>query len=180
MANDTVVSVRGWAGCDPTIYKNENPDSGEDLQISSTVFTLGVTPRTYNKRSHTYENGATTWYSIRCYGALAVNVGKSVHRGAPLLVRGRLVTRSFTDKQGVSRSVQQIVADSVAIDLNFMVATYEKVASGTSFGSTGHEPELSSLRRTNTHVGAESLSADNASVYEEITDFPREEVGVGV
>ncbi|MDD7465423.1 MAG: single-stranded DNA-binding protein [Actinomycetaceae bacterium] len=190
MANDTVISVRGWAGCDPTIYKNENPDSGEDLQLSSAIFTLGVTPRMYNKRSHAYENGATTWYSVRCYGSLAVNVGKSVRRGAPLLVRGRLITRSFTDKQGTDRSVQQIVADSVAIDLNFMVAAYAKSSdelrnvAAVSAPVAAHSSTVSRLESNTMIEGSEILTHGGEEmnvedIDQELKNLQRQEEAIG-
>ncbi|MCI5825114.1 MAG: single-stranded DNA-binding protein [Arcanobacterium sp.] len=206
MANDTVISVRGWAGCDPTVYRNEHPDSGADLKISAAVFTLGVTPRVFNKHSRAYEDGTTTWYSVRCFGALAVNVGMSVHRGAPLLVRGRLAARSFTDKRGVERTIQQIVADSVAIDLNFMVATYSKAFPGARENKLDMAGKIMAsdacdvqvMAGANSAVGADGVpsssdgaqssasddqhqqSSGSAAFDKEFAELMSEEEGVGV
>ena len=126
MVNDTVVTVRGWVGAEPRLYANTDAASGNDISVSSATFSLGVTPRNWNRRENRFMDGPTSWYSIRCYGALAQNVHQSVHKGAPLLVRGRIGTRQYTDKQGVSRTLQVVFADSVAIDLNNVVANYHK------------------------------------------------------
>lgn len=126
MFNDTIVSVRGWAGADPTIYHSTDPQTGADNQISVATVNLGVTGRSYNRQVKAYEDGPTTWYQVRCYGALAKHVEQSVRKGAPLLVRGSLRIREYNDKQGQKRTALQIMADSVAIDLNVMVASYNK------------------------------------------------------
>ncbi len=129
MANDTIIAVRGWAGSDPTMYRHRDSETGKDTQISSAMVSVGVTARNYNRHTNKFEDGQTTWYSVRCFGALAHNVGISVHKGAPLLIRGRFMAKHYTDKDGIERTSQQIIADSVAIDLNNMVATYAKPSS---------------------------------------------------
>lgn len=128
MVNDTIIAVRGWAGSDPTMYRHRDAETGKDTQISSATVSVGVTARSYSRHSNKFEDGETTWYSVRCFGTLAHNVGISVRKGAPLLIRGRFTARHYTDKDGIERTSQQIIADSVAIDLNNMVATYAKPA----------------------------------------------------
>lgn len=129
MANDTIIAVRGWAGSDPMMYQHRDSETGKDTHISSAMVSVGVTARNYNRHTNKFEDGQTTWYSVRCFGALAHNVGISVHKGAPLLIRGRFMAKHYTDKDGIERTSQQIIADSVAIDLNNMVATYVKPSS---------------------------------------------------
>ena len=126
MFNDTTVTVRGWAGGDPMVYHSTDEQTGADTQITATVVNLGVTPRLYNRQNKAYEDGPTTWYSVRCFGALAQHVADTVRRGAPLLVRGSLRAKEYNDRNGQQRTSLQILADSVAIDLNVMVAKYSK------------------------------------------------------
>ena len=126
MLNDTTISVRGWVGADPLFFHNINEETGEDTRLPAAIVNVGVTARYYSKRNNKWEDEATTWYSVRCYGALAQHVHMTIHRGAPVLVRGRLATKNYVDKNGVNRTDMQIIADSVAIDLNSAVATYTK------------------------------------------------------
>lgn len=126
MANDTSITVRGWAGAKPTLYINSQTQGQKISKISTTVLNVGVTPRNYNRQTGDFQDGDTTWYSVRCYGALARNVAISVQKGTPVLVRGKLTTRSYQDKTGADRQAQVIIADSLAIDLNYGVANYVK------------------------------------------------------
>lgn len=126
MANDTSITVRGWAGAKPTLYINSQTQGKKISKISTTVLNVGVTPRNYNRQTGDFQDGDTTWYSVRCYGALARNVAISIQKGTPVLVRGKLITRSYQDKTGVDRQAQVIIADSLAIDLNYGVANYVK------------------------------------------------------
>lgn len=126
MANDTSITVRGWAGAKPTLYINSQTQGKKISKISTTVLNVGVTPRNYNRQTGDFQDGDTTWYSVRCYGALARNVAISIQKGTPVLVRGKLTTRSYQDKNGTDRQAQVIIADSLAIDLNYGVANYVK------------------------------------------------------
>ncbi|WP_073996101.1 single-stranded DNA-binding protein [Arcanobacterium urinimassiliense] len=126
MANDTSITVRGWAGAKPTLYINSQTQGKKISKISTTVLNVGVTPRNYNRQTGDFQDGDTTWYSVRCYGALARNVAISIQKGTPVLVRGKLTTRSYQDKTGADRQAQVIIADSLAIDLNYGVANYVK------------------------------------------------------
>lgn len=126
MANDTSITVRGWAGAKPTLYINSQTQGQKISKISTTVLNVGVTPRNYNRQTGDFQDGDTTWYSVRCYGALARNVAISIQKGTPVLVRGKLTTRSYQDKTGADRQAQVIIADSLAIDLNYGVANYVK------------------------------------------------------
>ncbi|MCI7552286.1 MAG: single-stranded DNA-binding protein [Actinomycetaceae bacterium] len=130
MANDTTITVRGWVGSEPRLYAGSHDDDDNRASVSTAVMSLGVTPRLFNRRTNRFEDGQTAWYSIRCFGPLAQNVARSVHKGAPVLVRGRLNTRTYIDKNDVQRVSQVIYADSVAIDLNSSIATYTKSRPG--------------------------------------------------
>ncbi|WP_188042597.1 single-stranded DNA-binding protein [Changpingibacter yushuensis] len=117
MSNETFLTIRGFAGADPTVFHNE---SGR----VTVVIRVGVTARNFDRRLNTYSDGTTAWYSVRCYGDLAENVSRSIHKGSPVLIRGRLSPRTWTDKDGRTRTDYAIAADSVAIDLNTGWATF--------------------------------------------------------
>ena len=127
MANETIVTLRGWAGAKPTIYTNTVTNEGEIIKRNATVLRLGVTPSYFNRRTDAFEHGQTVWYSVRSYGALAENVAQSVESGTPLLVRGRLTQKFYTDKTGVERTDLVVLADTIAVDLNTGVTRWQKI-----------------------------------------------------
>lgn len=129
MANDTIVTLRGWVGADPTVFKNTISPEGDLTARTTTILRLGVTPSYFNRTKGGYEDGTTAWYSIRTYGPLADNVGASIRKGTPIIVRGRLIQRNYTDKDGNDRTEQVVLADAVGVDLNTGTASFVKVSS---------------------------------------------------
>ncbi|MDO5026185.1 MAG: single-stranded DNA-binding protein [Trueperella sp.] len=128
MSNDTVISVRGWVGADPTTFEN-NSDAEAARSNKTVVIRVGVTPSYYSRRSKQYENGSTVWYAVRTYGTLAENVAGCIRKGSPVLVRGRLTQRSYADRTGVERQENVIIADALGIELTTGQANFMKVSS---------------------------------------------------
>jgi single-strand DNA-binding protein len=58
----------------------------------------------------------TEWHRVTFYGKKAEVVGQWLKKGDPLYVEGRLETREWEDKQGVTRYTTEIIAD----DMKFM------------------------------------------------------------
>lgn len=55
----------------------------------------------------------TEWHTVTAWGRTAENVEKFCKKGKQLYVEGRIQTREFTDKSGVSRKSTEVVADVV-------------------------------------------------------------------
>ena len=119
MFNETTLAVRGFAGSNGQTF--ENPGGAETF-----VFPVGVTPRRWDRQKEQYVDGATIWYDVRCYGQLAKNACLSIRKGTPVLVRGRLAQRTWTDKADNERLSLVIIAESVGIDLNTGRADFVK------------------------------------------------------
>ncbi len=54
MSNETFLTIRGFAGADPTVFHNE---SGR----VTVVIRVGVTARNFDRRLNTYSDGTTAW-----------------------------------------------------------------------------------------------------------------------
>lgn len=134
--NDTVITIRGWAGADPTIYHNDrgNEQLGNHSSAAnvSAVVNVGVTARHYNRQTGQYYDGETAWYSVRTFGRLAENVAVCVHKGTPVLVRGKLTSRSFQGRDGMTKTSQVIIADALGIEISAGTASYVRALGGTS------------------------------------------------
>lgn len=125
MVNETYVTIRGYAGGDPVVFVN---DAGR----ASAFVRVGVTHRIYDRVNKRYSDGVTVWYSVRTYGELATNVASSVTKGTPVLARGRLSQRVWTDSGGLEHAENCVFADSFGIELTTGIAQFSKVRSAAA------------------------------------------------
>ncbi len=100
MLNMNRATLLGNAGRDPEIRETA---SGGKIA----TFTLATTERFRSKDGETAE--ATEWHRVAAFGGAAETVEKRVRKGDPVLVEGRVVTRSYKNKEGVERRATEIV-----------------------------------------------------------------------
>ena len=94
-------TVLGYAGRNPEMRKLP---SGDDVA----EFSLATTERFRRKDDTVAES--TEWHRIVAFGPAAEAVRKLVRKGVPVLVEGRIVTRSWIDRTtGAERRVTEIV-----------------------------------------------------------------------
>lgn len=122
--NDTIMTIRGWVGGAPRHYPKDPKVTGSRM---ATTFRVGVTPRYYSRAEGEYQDGMTTWFSVRSYGNLAYNAASSLGKGTPVIVRGKLSTRQWSDKDGVVHNELVIVADSIGVEISAGMANYVRV-----------------------------------------------------
>lgn len=135
MSNETIVTIRGNVAADPKMFKGEGKTPFAALRVAST-------PRRFNRGSEKMEDGPTEWFTVKTFGELATNVAESLHRGQPVLVRGRLQTETYTAKDSHDeRLTLVIVADSVAIDLTYGTAKFVKTVRGAKAEEGEHADE---------------------------------------
>ena len=58
-------------------------------------------------------NVTTSWFRVVCWRKLAEIVAEYTHKGSLVGVEGRLRSRQWEDKEGVKRTVVEIIANSV-------------------------------------------------------------------
>lgn len=97
------ITVTGNFGDSPRLFTTD----GANMAIASIA----------NSRSYEDRNGnqvtQTTWIPVRAYGKTAVNLANIGVKGAPVLVSGRLESRSWTDKEsGEKRSRLELVVQT--------------------------------------------------------------------
>jgi len=108
---------------------------GNDVEFNSgdgwslARFRLGCTPRW--RKGNEWVDAETTWISVRTSGQTALNVRDSVRKGDPMVIVGRLRTRSWIDEDGVKHERLQVEATSLGHDMSRGVSTFvrpERVA----------------------------------------------------
>jgi single-strand DNA-binding protein len=107
---ETTVTLQGWLGGDVTTRM-----AGEALVAS---FRVASTPRRFQRSTETWVDGTTQWYSVTAWRALGENCQRSLRRGDPVVVHGRLTVSTWVGRDGVEQSTLEIEATHVGHDLS--------------------------------------------------------------
>ena len=94
------VTLLGHAGRDPDI--RTLPNGGR-----AASFSLATTERWKGRDGKPAE--ATEWHRIAVYGSAVDAVAKWLRKGAAVLVEGRLAAREYRDREGIDRTLTEIV-----------------------------------------------------------------------
>jgi single-strand DNA-binding protein len=73
----------------------------------------------------------TSFLDVVCWGTLGENAAASLHKGARVIVYGRLEQRSWENSEGEKRTKVEIIADSLGPDLRWATAIVEKTSRET-------------------------------------------------
>jgi single-strand DNA-binding protein len=117
MSQGGFVTLVGFVAQDPRQREIREGVLVTDLRV-------GTTPRVLNRVTNEWRDGVTSYYDVSCWRKLGEHVRASLHKGDPVMIKGKFRSRTWVDKAGVSRTVIDIVADSVGHDLNRGVANY--------------------------------------------------------
>ncbi|HET7724282.1 MAG TPA: single-stranded DNA-binding protein [Propionibacteriaceae bacterium] len=93
--------------------------------LATASFRMACTPRVY--KDGEWHDQATTWIGVECFRGLADNVASSLGKGEPVVVQGRLRTRSWTDTNGALHERLVIEATTIGHDLNRGTSAFRRV-----------------------------------------------------
>ncbi len=133
MAGETQITVIGNLTADPELRFTP---SGAAVAN----FTVASTPRTFDRQSNEWKDAETLFMRCSVWREAAENVAESLQRGARVIVSGRLVSRSWEDKEsGQKRSVMEMQVDEVGPSLRYATAKVNKTqrGGGGGFGGQG-------------------------------------------
>ena len=132
MAGDTVITIIGNLTGDPELRFTP---SGAAVAN----FTVASTPRQFDRQTSEWKDGETLFMRCSIWREAAENVAESLTRGTRVVVQGRLVSRSWEDKEtGQKRSVMEMQVDEVGPSLRYATAKVNKTQrSGGGGGSWG-------------------------------------------
>ena len=136
MINDAQVFLSGYVAREPRFRITANGISNLSMRVA-------YTPRRVDRETGEWTDGTTSFVSVVCWRTLADNVAKCLHKGEPVVVKGRLQVRPY-EKDGVSRLAVEVEATSVGHDLAHGVATFQRprrpVAAQAAPGGAAAEP----------------------------------------
>lgn len=102
------VQLIGFLGADPELKESSNSVKYLRLRIA--------TSERYKDKSGSWQEN-TTWHPVVMWESLAEKAMTTLCKGAPVLIEGKLINRSFVDAKGEKQFVYEIRAtDFVLID----------------------------------------------------------------
>ena len=122
--NEAQVVLAGYVAREPRFRKTHNGYSYTSLRV-------GYTPRRMDRDSGEWSDGGTSFVTVFCWRGLADNVATCVRKGDPVLIKGKLQVRPYTDKAGTARVAVEVEASSIGHDLNRGVAMFQRAHRGT-------------------------------------------------
>jgi single-strand DNA-binding protein len=134
MSQENTFTLRGFVTAEPKLWQPT------PTHTPVTEIRVGSTPRRVNRTTGEWEDGDTSYYTVKCWRRLAVNVKGSLRKGDMVLIRGKIVTRTWVDDQQRKRTQMQVEADSVGHDLAYGWSNFNRGAQ-TSWNSVREQAE---------------------------------------
>ena len=119
MSQGAFVTLVGYVAQEPSIRTTKTGKTVTDLRV-------GITPRYRDQVTGEWHDAESSYFTVSCWDRLAQHVRASMHKGEPVLVRGKFKTNTYEDKDGRPRTDTRITADTVGHDLSRGIANYIK------------------------------------------------------
>lgn len=150
------VTVVGWVGSDVRAY---HLDGGGTPYAQ---FRLASTRRVYDRDTGTYRDGPTVWWTVKVWRQVADNVARSLRKGDPVVVVGRVGTSEWASPEGART---ELVLEAVALghDLVFGSTGFRRSTAGarTAAGTrAGEVPAVSASDAAGDGDAPAALSED--------------------
>ena len=118
MSNETMVTLQGNVGGEVLLRQ-----AGESLVAN---FRVACTPRRLLRRTGEWVDGETQWYTVNAWRSLGESCQRSLHKGDPVLVHGRLTQRSYLNKDNVQVTALEVEAFVVGHDLGKGISVFSR------------------------------------------------------
>lgn len=141
MAGETMVTIVGNLTADPELRFTPS-----GAAVAS--FTIASSTRTFDRARGEYRDGDTLFMRCSIWNSVAENVADSLSKGMRVIVRGRLVQRSYETREGERRTSFELRVEEVGPSLRYATAQVTRSSRGGSdysaqdsgYASTGSMP----------------------------------------
>jgi single-strand DNA-binding protein len=117
MSQGTYVTLVGFVAGDPILRKTKDGTTVTDVRV-------GATTRVLDRSTGEWRDSDTSYFTVNCWRRLGEHAKASLHKGDPVVVKGRFHTRSYEDKTGRLRTEVEIAAETVGHDLSRGISNY--------------------------------------------------------
>ncbi len=117
--NEAHVFFSGYVATDPVYWQNQDGNSKTQLRVA-------YTPRHVDRGTGEWTDSPTSFVTVVCWRKLADNVAMCLHKGDPVVVRGRMQVRQYDDRVGNPRLSVDVDASAIGHDLAKGVALFQR------------------------------------------------------
>jgi single-strand DNA-binding protein len=118
--NESYLSIQGRLVADPELRETKTG-------IAVAVFRVATTVRRPAPGGG-YQDGPTSFFNVSAFRSLGVNASRSLKKGEPVTVYGRLRINQFTRADGSHGTTAEIDAYAVGHDLTYGMTRFAKVS----------------------------------------------------
>jgi single-strand DNA-binding protein len=154
MANEANVSLIGFVATQPKKIHSKTGTPTVSMRV-------GWAPRILNKSTGEWSDLPSSFATVWCYRKVAEHASLCLRRGEPIVLRGTLRVREYTDQNGQRRSTVEITADSIGHDISRGLSTYSKLPARTELTADEYEQAVAAGER-NPLPGDIGRAADDA------------------
>lgn len=157
MSRQIDITVQGVVGTTPIVATTPSRRVYCRFRVASTP--------SYKDASGQWRKEETLWFTAKAWGALAENLARSLRKGDPVLLHGRLTQETWTPAKGPAQTSNVITVTSGGHDLARGTTSYMRV-----------EPVMTSAHSAGTPLSAPSAASPEPSGTETV---PSETVVAG-
>jgi single-strand DNA-binding protein len=117
MSQGAYVTLVGFVAGDPILRKTKDGTTVTDVRV-------GATTRVLDRSTGEWRDSDTSYFTVNCWRRLGEHAKASLHKGDPVVVKGRFHTRTYEDKTGRLRTEVEIAAETVGHDLSRGISNY--------------------------------------------------------
>jgi single-strand DNA-binding protein len=129
-AGDVTITVIGNLTDDPELRFTPSGAAVARFRVAST-------PRFLDRQTNEWKDGEPLFLQCQVWRQAAENVAESLHRGARVIVTGRLRQRTYETREGEKRTVFELEVDEVGPSLRYATAKVQKMARSGGAGGIG-------------------------------------------
>ena len=130
MATENIITVIGNLTDDPELRYTPAGAAVANMSVA-------VNRRFFNKETNSWDDKVDGFFRVNVWRDYAENVAESLKRGHRVLVTGRLISRSYEDKDGQTKWITEIEADEVCPSLRWATVNVTKVVRNSGGGGGG-------------------------------------------
>ncbi|SBN64434.1 single-strand DNA-binding protein [Curtobacterium sp. 9128] len=127
MAGETIITVVGNLTADPELRYTQNG-------LAVVNFTIASTPKTFDRQANEWKDGDALFLRASVWREFAEHVAGSLTKGARVIAQGRLVQRSYQDREGQQRTSIELQVDEIGPSLRYATAQVTRAARGGGGG----------------------------------------------
>ena len=155
MSQENQITLRGYLTAEPKFYQK----TAQATPV--TEIRVGCTPRRLNRETGEWYDLPTSYYRVKAWRRLAINIASSLHKGDQVLIRGHFYMSTWVDNQQRPRSTLEIEADTIGHDLSYGWSHYLR---GTRPSGNGAAVNSGEMARQDTGTADDAGTGDDKYV----------------